>query len=265
MHEIAAPQPYVIALFLVWAALTKLLSRRAREQAGRTALARLTGPARAVPALMLVGLAELAVAAALLLPPARPVEGAAAVALSTGFLAYLGYAHRVAPTSTCGCLGGHGRPVDRRAFARAGLLLAASVAALWAGPRPLTPPLAALGAAEVVALLALSAELDRHWLVPLRRLLVRLRRPLAAPPPRDVPLETSLRLLYRSPAYCSAAAHLTSDVREVWDEDDVRFVVYAARDRTAVFGVPLGGTDPADVRVALVEGAPLAPPSASRT
>ncbi|MBB6352028.1 MauE/DoxX family redox-associated membrane protein [Nonomuraea muscovyensis] len=256
MHGIAAPQPYVIALFLVWAALAKLLSRRARERAGQTALARLTGPARAVPALMLVGAAELAVAAALLLQPTRPVAGAAAaVALSTGFLAYLGYAHRVAPTSSCGCLGGHGRPVDRRAFARAGLLLAASVAALWAGPHPLTPPLAALGAAEVVALLALSAELDRHWLTPLRRLLVRLRRPLAAPPPRDVPLEVSLRLLYRSPAYCSAAAHLTSDVREVWDDDGVRFVVYAARDRTAVFGVPLAGTDPSAVRVALVDQA----------
>jgi hypothetical protein len=255
MNGIAASQPYVIALFLLWAGLAKLFSRRMRAQAGQTALARLTGPARAVPALRLTGLAELAVAAALLLPPAHPLDGAAAALLSAGFLAYLTYAHVAAPAAPCGCLGPHSRPADARAFARAGLLLAAALLAIGAGPHP---PLAALVLAEAVVLLALSGELDRYWLTPSRRLLVRLRRPLAVPASADVPLEATLHLLRRSPAYCSASAGLTSDVRETWDEDGVRFVVYGARERSAVFAVPLAGDDPAAVRVALVDEAALA-------
>ncbi|MEU7829885.1 MauE/DoxX family redox-associated membrane protein [Nonomuraea sp. NPDC049129] len=251
MQGIAALQPYVIALFLVWAALLKLFSRRMRAEAGRTALARLVGSARAVPTLRLVGVVELAVAAALLLPPATPEEGAAAAVLSAGFLAYLAYAYAAAPTSSCGCLGAHSHPVDVRAFARAGLLCVAGVAAIWAGPYPLDPPLVALGLVEVVALLGLSAELDHFWLSPLRQLLVRLRRPLAVRSPGEIPLEVSLHLLYLSPAYCSASAQLTSDVQDVWDEDGLRFVVYGARERTAVFSIPLAGADPSAVRVAL--------------
>ncbi|MFC4535811.1 MauE/DoxX family redox-associated membrane protein [Sphaerisporangium dianthi] len=253
MNGIAALQPYVIGPLLLWAAVLKLAGRRMRAQAGRTALARLVGPARAVPALRLAGVLELAVAVALLLPPSAPAEGAAAAALSAGFLAYLAYARRAAPTSSCGCLGAHSQPVNLRGFARAGLLLAASVVAVWARPYPIDAPSVALGVAEGVALLALSPELDRAWLMPLRRLLVRLRDPLAVPSPEDVPLEVSLRLLYRSPAYCSASARLTSDVREAWDEDGLRFVVYAAGGRAAVFAVPLSGDDPSAVRVALTD------------
>ncbi|MFC5825099.1 MauE/DoxX family redox-associated membrane protein [Nonomuraea insulae] len=249
MNGIAASQPYVIALFLLWAGLMKLLSRRMRARAGQTALARLTGPARAVPALRLVGLAELAVAALLLLPPVHPLDGAAAALLSAGFLAYLAYARVAAPTSSCGCLGTHSRPVDARGFARAALLLAAAVLSMTAA----SSPIPAVVLLEAVILLVLSSELDRYWLTPLRRLLVRLRRPLALPPLRDVPLEASLHLLRRSLAYCSASAQLTSDVRETWDEDGVRFVVYGARERTAVFSVPLSGDDPGAVRVALVD------------
>jgi hypothetical protein len=249
MHGIAATQPYVIALFLVWAGLMKLFSRRMRARAGQTALARLVGAARAVPALRLVGVIELAVAAALLAPPFSPWEGAVAALLSAGFLAYLTYSYVAAPTASCGCLGAHSRPVDLRAFARAGLLLAASLLAILADSQP---PLVALGLAEAVALMALSAELDRHWLTPLRQLLVRLRRPLAVTPSEHVPLGTSLHLLYRSPAYCSASAQLTSDVQDTWDEDGLRFVVYGARERTAVFAVPLTGDDPSAVLVTLV-------------
>ncbi|MFC4011301.1 MauE/DoxX family redox-associated membrane protein [Nonomuraea purpurea] len=254
MHGIAASQPFVIAVFLTWSGLLKLFSRRMRAQAGRTALARLLGAARAIPAFRLVGLAELAVAAALLLPLAGPralvVPAAVAGALlSAGFLAYLTYARVAAPTSSCGCLGAHSRPIGVRGFTRAGLLLAASLLAIGAGPYP---PLPALVLVEIAVLLALSEELDRHWLTPLRRLLVRLRRPLAMAAPQDVPLGTSLHLLYRSPAYCSASAQLTSDIRDTWDEDGVRFVVYGAREHTAVFAIPLAGNDPGAVKVALV-------------
>ncbi|MEV4353646.1 MauE/DoxX family redox-associated membrane protein [Nonomuraea sp. NPDC049625] len=249
MHGIAATQPYVIALFLAWAGLMKLFSRRMRVQAGQTALARLVGAARAVPALRIVGVAELAVAAVLLLPPVSPWEGAMAALLSAGFLAYLTYSYVAAPTASCGCLGAHSRPVDVRAFARAGLLLAASLLAVPADPGP---PLVALGLAEAVALMALSAELDRYWLTPLRQLRVRLRGPLAAQPSEHVPLGASLHLLYRSPAYCSASAQITSDVQDTWDEDGLRFVVFGARERTAVFAVPLAGNDPSRVLVTLV-------------
>ncbi|MGW4963138.1 MauE/DoxX family redox-associated membrane protein [Nonomuraea sp. NPDC004186] len=249
MHGIAATQPYVIALFLAWAGLMKLFSRRMRVQAGQTALARLVGAARAVPALRIVGVAELAVAAVLLLPPVSPWEGAMAALLSAGFLAYLTYSYVAAPAASCGCLGAHSRPVDVRAFARAGLLLAASLLAVPADPGP---PLVALGLAEAVALMALSAELDRYWLTPLRQLRVRLRGPLAAQPSEHVPLGASLHLLYRSPAYCSASAQITSDVQDTWDEDGLRFVVFGARERTAVFAVPLAGNDPSRVLVTLV-------------
>ncbi|WP_219468015.1 MauE/DoxX family redox-associated membrane protein [Nonomuraea rhizosphaerae] len=255
MQGIAASQPYVIALFLVWAGLMKLLSRRMRAQAGRTALARLTGQARAVPLLRLVGLVELAVAAAILPPAVRPVGSVAAAVLFTGFVAYLTYSYVSAPASSCGCLGAHSHPVDWRSFARAGLLLAASVASLRSGQEP---PAVAVALVEVVVLLGLSAELDRHWLRPLRQFLVRVRQPLAVPSPGEIPLEASLRLLYLSPAYCSASARLTSDVQDTWDEDGLRYVVYAAHERTAVFAVPLGATEPSDVRVVLVEEPALA-------
>ncbi|MEV6032126.1 MauE/DoxX family redox-associated membrane protein [Nonomuraea sp. NPDC052116] len=249
MHGIAATQPYVIALFLAWAGLMKLFSRRMRVQAGQTALARLVGAARAVPALRIVGVAELTVAAVLLLPPVSPWEGAMAALLSAGFLAYLTYSYVAAPTASCGCLGAHSKPVDVRAFARAGLLLAASLLAVPADPGP---PLVALGLAEAVALMALSAELDRYWLTPLRQLRVRLRGPLAVQPSEHIPLGASLHLLYRSPAYCSASAQITSDVQDTWDEDGLRFVVFGARERTAVFAVPLAGNDPSRVLVTLV-------------
>ncbi|MEV4469835.1 MauE/DoxX family redox-associated membrane protein [Nonomuraea sp. NPDC049504] len=251
MNGIAASQPYVIASFLVWAGLLKLFSRRMRAQAGRTALARLTGAARAVPALRLTGLAELAVAAGLLVPSAHPWNAGAAVLLTAGFLAYLRYAHVAAPAASCGCLGTHSQPVDVRSFARAGLLLAGALLALAAPSGTVSAPVVAVVVAmEVAALLALSSELDGHWLTPLRR---RLVRPVAAPPQDGVPLEASLHLLRRSPAYCSASAQLTSDVQETWDQDGVRFVVYGAHGRTAVFAVPLTGDDPGQVKVALVD------------
>lgn len=247
MQGIAALQPYVIAVFLVWAALMKLLGRQLRTQAGRSALARLVGPARAIPAFRLVAVAELATACWLLAAPGP--SGVAAVALSLGFLGYLTYAALAAPTSSCGCLGTHARPVEWRSFCRAGLLLAMSVAACWAGP---FAGWAWLGLVEAVVLVGLSPELDHRWLFPLRRLIVRLRPPLTAPPALDVPLEVSLRTLYRSPAYCSASALLTSDLQDAWDEDGLRFASYAAAGRTAVFAIPLTDDNPAAVRVALV-------------
>ncbi|MFI6317171.1 MauE/DoxX family redox-associated membrane protein [Nonomuraea sp. NPDC050556] len=247
LQGIAALQPYVIAVFLVWAALMKLLGRQLRTRAGQSALARLVGPARAIPAFRLAAVAELAVAVWLVTAPGP--SGVAAVALSLGFLSYLTYAAVAAPTSSCGCLGTHARPVEWRSFTRAGLLLAMSVTACWAVP---FSGWAWLGLVEAAILIALSPELDHRWLFPLRRLIVRLRRPLTPSPASEVPLEVSLRTLYRSPAYCSASALLTSDLQDAWDEDGLRYASYAAAGRTAVFAIPLTTDDPSSVRVALV-------------
>ncbi|NUR24265.1 MAG: hypothetical protein HOV83_00135, partial [Catenulispora sp.] len=171
--------------------------------------------------------------------------------------------------ASCGCLGKRKARLSWRAFARAGLLLAAALVAAadqapqwWHSP-PLFP-VTLLLIGQAALFVALSAELDRLWLTPLRRLRVRLTRPLADAPD-EVPLQATISALTRSPAYRSAAAWLTSDVLEHWDADGWRIVVYSARlserDATAVFAVPLEGfargegPDLAAIRVTLVDEA----------
>jgi hypothetical protein len=154
-------------------------------------------------------------------------------------------------------------PVSRRSFGRAGFLVAAGlfatvVTADW--PHALaTHPLAGGGLllAEFAVVIALSPELDREWLLPLRRLRARLTHPLTAG--TGVPLLSSVQQLQQSPAYRRVAAALTSDVREHWDELEWRFVSqsarYQGRPAVAVFAVPLDRYQPEAVRVAVVDGA----------
>ena len=256
----AALQPLFLAAVFGWSGVAKLTAGRdLRGRVAGTALHRLLGGLKALAAYVAVGLAELALAAALLVLPARAPSVAAGL-LSVGFLAYLAYAVRSAPESSCGCLGGSRAPVSRRGFARAALLLAASVvgatrtAAWWTGPHPAAATTVLL-AAEAAAFVAMSAELDRFWLTPLRRLRVRLTHPLAGAP--DIlPLQATVSLLLRSDAYRQASPLLTSDVRGTWDADDWRIVCSTARvggrPATAVFAVPLAGDDPERVRVSIV-------------
>jgi hypothetical protein len=108
----------------------------------------------------------------------------------------------------------------------------------------------------------LSAEFDPAWLVPLRRLRVRLSHPLAGTG-FEVPLQSTVQQLQRSDAYRQVARLLVSDVREHWDEGEWRLLCYTARRdgraATAVFAVPRLRYEPAAVRVALVdEAAPVA-------
>jgi hypothetical protein len=260
---IAALQPLVVGAVLIWSARVKLLRRHAAASASRSALARLIGEQRALPAYRALGGVELAIGVLLVLPPALAVEAAAATALAVGFTGYLYYAHTHAPDASCGCMSSRPAPVSRRSFARAGFLvvaglLATVVTAGW--PHALaTHPLAGGGLllAESAAVIALSPELDREWLLPLRQLRARLTRPLTGG--TGVPLLSSVQQLQQSAAYRRVAAALTSDVRDHWDEREWRFVSqsarYQGRPAVAVFAVPLGRYQPEAVRVAVVDDA----------
>lgn len=258
---IAALQPPVLGAVLIWSARVKLFSRHAPAAAQRTALPRLLGQRRALPAYRLLGGVELALGALLLLPPARRPAAAAATLLAVGFLAYLAYARRAAPASSCGCLSARATPVSGRSLARAALLVvAASLAVLAPGgwPAALTtraPAGPVVLLAEAALVVALSPELDATWLLPLRRLRARLTHPLRGG--SGLPLLATLQQVQLSDAYRRVAPLLRSDVREHWDDSDWRFVGHAARFQgrpvTAVFAVPLADRDPDTVRVAVVD------------
>ncbi|MEU6076281.1 MauE/DoxX family redox-associated membrane protein [Micromonospora sp. NPDC047074] len=260
---LAALQPLVVGAVLIWSARVKLVSRHAAAAAGRSALAPLLGQSRALPAYRLLGGVELTLGTLLLLPPVLRLEAVAATVLAAGFLAYLGYARRAAPTSSCGCLSATPVPVTGRSLARAGLLLLAGGLAWTAidgwpaalAGRPVAGGVVLL--AEVAAVVVLSPELDRAWLLPLRRLRARLTHPLRGS--AGVPLLATVQQLQLSDAYRRVAPLLRSDVREHWDDGDWRFVGHAGRYQgrpmTAVFAVPLSDREPDAVRVAVVDDA----------
>jgi hypothetical protein len=254
----ASVQPLFLGGTLLWSGGLKVLGRSARRAAERSALPSLVGEDRALAAYRLTGALELALAAVLLLPPAYVAETAAAAVLGAGFLGYLTYAKVVAPDSSCGCLSKRRTPVTWRAFARAGLVAAAALLGTqadvwWGGGPPLT---AVLLVAEVAALVALSPEADGLWLLPLRRLRIRMRHPLTDRS-FEMPLESSLQQLLASPAYQQVSPLLRSGLRETWDEEDARILCYTAEydgtAATAVFAVPLRHYSPEEVRVALVD------------
>ncbi|NYI06446.1 MauE/DoxX family redox-associated membrane protein [Allostreptomyces psammosilenae] len=227
--------PLLLGAVLCWSGAPKLFDRAAERRVAGTAVERMLGTGRAVPALRAVGAAELAVAAGLLVAPG-PLSGAAATLLGTGFVGYLGHARATVPESSCGCTARDDAPIGTRAFLRAGAVVAAGVAATAAG----TPwwqagvdrPAAALGVllagAAVAALL--FTETDR-WLLPLRRW--RLRT-FGSPLERDgveapVPVQASVELLERSLAWEAASGAVRSGLLDSWDEDGWRFLQYAGQ------------------------------------
>jgi hypothetical protein len=257
--QLAAVQPLVIGGLLAWSSYGKLYGPDVDARARRTALSKLVGERHAGTAFRAVGVVELVIAAALLLPPLWVVETAAAVALAAGFVGYLVYARLVVPESSCGCMGSAATPVRWRSLARGGLLLAVSLLALTADADWWSVARWAVAVAVVEAMLfvALSAELDRYWLMPLRRLRVRLTHPLAGTASFEVPLAATQQQLMRSTAYQQVNPYLRSDIRDHWDEGDWRFVSYTAaydeRAATAVFAVPRLRYEPDEVRVAIVD------------
>lgn len=264
---LAAGQPALVGAVLLWAGLVKLLGRRAAAVARRSALSRLVGKERVVPAFRLVGSVELVLGGLLLAPPVSTAEAGAATVLGVGFLGYLGYARRVAPDSSCGCLSDKPTPVRWRGIVRAAVLVAASGFALTADTRWFDAvrdrPAVATGAlaVEALAVLGLSAELDGYWLLPLRRLRVRLSHPLrgTAGSGFDVPVLSSVQQLTNSPAYQAVGAALRSDLLDTWDEGEWRILNYSAshhdRPATAVFAVPRLRYEPTAVRAVLVDEA----------
>ena len=265
LQVIAALQPLIIGAVLLWSGSLKLFSKYAESDARRTALTRLIGEKRTVPAYRALGVVEMLLAAALIAPPALTAETAAASALGAGFLGYLAYARISAPDSSCGCMGSAPTPVTWRSFARAGLLLAGSLTALVVAPG--TGWYTALGDAPVlaVAVVALglaaytgfSPELDHRWLIPLRRLHNRITHPLAGGGEFTVPLASSVAQLLRSGVYREVSPLLLSDVTDHWDDGEWRILTYSARyggrPATAVFAVPRLRYEPDAVRVALVD------------
>jgi uncharacterized membrane protein YphA (DoxX/SURF4 family) len=245
-------QSLLLAVVLLWSARAKLLSRHASHAAQQSALSRLTS--HPVAAYRLVGGIEAVVGLCLVLPSRIPAV--AACLLSAGFLSFLLYAHRVAPDSSCGCLGAQSAPVSARSIYRAVLLLLVSASAVFF-PIPFSVWSWTVVAGGLAAVVALSPELDRWWLLPWRRTWARWTHPLSAPGAFDIPLESTVEQLHHSPVFRELAGDLTSDVREHWDADEWRILVYTIRSSerigSAVFAVPRLRYAPDAVRATVVD------------
>ncbi|GAA1596121.1 hypothetical protein GCM10009804_60830 [Kribbella hippodromi] len=253
--QVAAAQPLLIGLLLLWSSYGKFADP---QQAERTALPRLVGESRATGAYRTVAGIEALVALALLLPPVWTIEAIAAAVLAAGFTGFLVYSKIVVPEASCGCMKASAKPVGGRAIARALLLLATAVVAIpaAAGWWSAGPGLVVL-VAEAAVFAMLSAELDRYWLLPLRRFRIGLSHPLAGTASSTAPLAATQRRVLLSPAYRAVDGLLRSDIHDYWDDEDWRYLSYVARydgrAATAVFAVPHRNTTPESIRVAVVD------------
>jgi hypothetical protein len=186
------------------------------------------------------------------------IEAVAAAALAVGFTGFLIYSKIVVPEASCGCMKASAKPVGSRAIARALLLLATALLATTAttGWWSARAGLAVL-LIEAAAFAMLSAELDQYWLLPLRRFRIRLSHPYAGTASDHTPLAATQRRVLLSPAYRAVDGMLRSDIHDYWDDEDWRFLSYAARydgrRATAVFAVPHHDSAPESIRVAVVD------------
>ncbi|MFF9122934.1 MauE/DoxX family redox-associated membrane protein [Streptomyces sp. NPDC014889] len=228
--------PLVLAGLLGWTGSVKLFDRDTVRQAPKTALARmLRSSERAALVLRGTGAVELLLAAGLLAVPANPVPGAATAVLGAGFLGYLGYGRALAPESSCGCTANEDTPITWRAFVRAALVLVGGATAAvahvswWSTltERPGGSLVFVTVAAAV--LVALSVDLDRWWLLPLRRLRLRVfGHPLFGSEPGDrVPVAASVELLENSLAWQTAFPVVRSGLLDHWEEDGWRILLYS--------------------------------------
>ncbi|MDQ0989312.1 MauE/DoxX family redox-associated membrane protein [Streptomyces sp. V3I7] len=223
--------PVAVGGLLAWTGAAKLRSRSLQRQAADTALARvLNDVQRAVLVLRAVGTLELLLAAGLLLLPAAAFPGWATAALGTGFLGYLAHAKATMPESSCGCSAKDDDRITWRSFARAGLVVLGGLAALasstpwWsqAGRQPLAS--VAFLAAWAAVVTALSSEVERRLLMPVRRLRVRIfGHPLVAYGDQ-VPVAASVELLENSLAWEAASPVVRSALVDHWDDGGWRIL-----------------------------------------
>ena len=229
--------PVLLAALLGWTGVVKLFGARTAQQAPKTALARMMRSSeRATTVLRATGAAELAVTVGLLALPGSAVPGAAAAVLGAGFVGYLAYGRRIAPEAGCGCSANESAPITWRAFVRAGSVVAGGVAAAsadtawWAAPAERPVASAAVLVVGAVLLTLLSVDLDRWWLLPLRRARLRLLgHPLTGTVPGTarVPVAASVELLENSLAWQAASPVVRSGLLDHWEEAGWRVLLYS--------------------------------------
>ncbi|MEV0492809.1 MauE/DoxX family redox-associated membrane protein [Streptomyces atratus] len=228
--------PLVLAGLLGWTGAVKVFSRGTAQQAPKTALARmLRSSERATTVLRATGAGELLIAAGLLVVPANPAPGAAAAVLGAGFLAYLGYGRAMAPESSCGCSAREDTPITWRAFARAAVVLIGGATAAvaqdtwWSAVSERPAGALAFLAVAAAVLVALSADLDRWWLLPLRRTRLRVfGHPLLGTASGNrVPVAASVELLENSLAWQAAAPVVRSALLDHWEDNGWRVLQYS--------------------------------------
>lgn len=249
--------PLLCGVLLAATGAAKLFGRRTAQLAANTVLVRVLGNGhRATRALRAVGAAELLIAAALLTMPEALAPGLATAVLGAGFTGYLGYARATAPESSCGCSARDEGPIGWRAFTRAGLVVLGGLAAV-AADRPWWSridgdplPSAVVVVVAAAVLLGLSSDLDQRWLVPWRKLRLRVfGHPLTGSGER-VPVAASVELLENSLAWQATAPVVRSALLDHWDDEGWRILRFAgvhedargARPVNVLFALDLAAT-----------------------
>jgi hypothetical protein len=224
--------PLVLGSLLGWSGSAKLPRHRAARQAAGSALEHILPGPRAVLALRAVGVAEVALAAVLLLRPLSPAGAAGTAALGACFLGYLGYARVTVPESSCGCTSARQEPVTWRSFARAGLVAAGGACCglarspWWSVARHPAAATAVIAAAAA-GLAAMSSDFDELWLLPVRRMGLRLFGHPLAGTSGEVPLAATVELLEDSLAWQAAGSIVRSGLVDHWDSDGWRILRYS--------------------------------------
>ncbi|MFW6640687.1 MauE/DoxX family redox-associated membrane protein [Nocardiopsis algeriensis] len=243
----------LLAVLLLLGAAAKAVSRNTGSGAAVLLPERLRRPAAAG-----TGLLEGALGVGLLALAGLPGEAArilTAVVFAVS-VAVLLLARRRDPEASCGCFGGLSRaPIGWRTLTRAGLLSAAALATFgiassgWEVVVSPTPVHAAVLGVELLVLGLLSPELREAA----RR--IRHREPCEL---REVPLNTSVRRLRRSPVWRANEEVMTSEeAQDVWRHGCWRFLRYdGMRDNRpvdVVYAVHVDGPRRADVRAVVVD------------
>jgi hypothetical protein len=245
LTRLADVQALALGLVFGWAGVWKVFFPQAHELARQSALTKLLPtPRLAQAAHVTVGASEIIVAALLLALPQRWWAPRLASALAVGFLAYLALAWKVAPETTCACMGGRPTRISRRSLARAGALLLMSLLAwpaqaYWGVSLVAAPWLALVIVAELLALWVLSPEFD-SLSVPIRRRLLRAARLRLDPMCARVTLDWAhLDSELRRTRHFNAFARYITGPSDRWREECAIFMAYSAIYRnqpaTAIF------------------------------